>query len=155
MSIHIGDKEKSARESVDKLTEKQLMVYNYIHEYRLKNGYSPSIRDVGKKFNISVKASSDHICALKRKGYISNLDNKARSFVTLKEISWEDLSEDNRVVFRDKAANMLKDLYCCTRVWEAWNYGTMSQDDFISADVDDNIVEDTAMELYNISRGKI
>lgn len=32
---------------------------------------------------------------------------------------------------REKIANLLADDYACTRVWEAWQYGTMSRDDFI------------------------
>lgn len=44
------------------------------------------------------------------------------------------------------AIKILDDLYCCTRVWSAWEYKTMSQDDFHFAAEDDNIVSD-AMAL--------
>ena len=32
---------------------------------------------------------------------------------------------------RDKVAELLGDDYACNRVWEAWQVGTMTQDDFI------------------------
>lgn len=37
---------------------------------------------------------------------------------------------DAREELRDKVANLLADDYACTRVWEAWQVGTMTQDDF-------------------------
>lgn len=32
---------------------------------------------------------------------------------------------------RDEIAELLSDDYACTRAWEAWQYGTMTQDDFV------------------------
>ena len=46
------------------------------------------------------------------------------------------------------ASEVLQDFYSCTRVWEAWSYGTMSRDDFKLANEDDEILEDTARYLY-------
>jgi len=37
----------------------------------------------------------------------------------------------------DKIASMLGGTYHCTRVWNAWNVGTMSQDDFCPVDESD------------------
>jgi hypothetical protein len=34
---------------------------------------------------------------------------------------------------------ILSDVYACTRVWEAWAYGTMTEDDFILAAEDPDI----------------
>ena len=42
----------------------------------------------------------------------------------------------------DFAVKLLGDLYVCERVWSAWSYGTMSQDDFGLAREDDFIIED-------------
>jgi len=36
----------------------------------------------------------------------------------------------------------LRDNYACTRVWEAWSYGTMTEDDFVPMDEDEDIVND-------------
>lgn len=38
---------------------------------------------------------------------------------------------------RDALAQALGDAYDCTRVWSAWNVGTMSQDDFVPVTEDD------------------
>jgi hypothetical protein len=32
---------------------------------------------------------------------------------------------------REQVTQLLSDDYACTRVWEAWQYGTMTQDDFM------------------------
>lgn len=37
----------------------------------------------------------------------------------------------------DKIASLLGSTYHCTRVWSAWNVGTMSQDDFYPVDESD------------------
>jgi len=43
----------------------------------------------------------------------------------------ERLTEDQRMTLRDVIADSLgRTAYFCTRVWEAWNVGTMSRDDF-------------------------
>ena len=36
----------------------------------------------------------------------------------------------------------LQDNYACTRVWEAWSYGTMTEDDFTPMEEDEDIVND-------------
>ena len=36
----------------------------------------------------------------------------------------------------------LQDNYACTRVWEAWSYGTMTEDDFTPMEDDEDIVND-------------
>ena len=49
----------------------------------------------------------------------------------------------DREKVRDAIAKALGDMiYCCTRVWEAWNVGTMSQGDFVLASEDDGILDE-------------
>jgi hypothetical protein len=38
---------------------------------------------------------------------------------------------------REFLESQLSDAYYCTRVWEAWNVGTMTEDDFEPVDVDE------------------
>ena len=38
--------------------------------------------------------------------------------------------DTSAVELRDKVAEMLAGDYACTRVWEAWQVGTMTEDDF-------------------------
>ena len=33
-------------------------------------------------------------------------------------------------------------IFCCTRQWSAWGYGTMSQNDFVLASEDDGILDE-------------
>ena len=67
--------------------------------------------------------------------------------------TWEDLTEEDRKLYFDKAIEVLQDHYTCTRVWSAWSYGTMTQDDFRLAAEDDNIVSDTAKMLFDFVMG--
>ena len=44
---------------------------------------------------------------------------------------------------RDAIAEALGGMiYCCTRQWSAWAYGTMSQNDFVLASEDDGILDE-------------
>ncbi|SDK80822.1 hypothetical protein [Arthrobacter sp. ok362] len=50
---------------------------------------------------------------------------------------------------RDELAELLageipSDIYACNRVWEAWSYGTMSQDDFTPANEESDLVAEIA-----------
>ena len=50
---------------------------------------------------------------------------------------------------RDELAELLaseipNDIYACTRVWEAWSYGTMSADDFVPANEESDLLAEVA-----------
>lgn len=45
----------------------------------------------------------------------------------------------------DLVKDILQDFYCCTRVWEAWQVGTMTEEDFIPCFGDIDIFSDTAV----------
>jgi hypothetical protein len=62
---------------------------------------------------------------------------------------FDDLPEERQTVYLDKAAELLDDLWYCSRAWEAWHVGTMAQHDFYYAAEDDDIVYDTAKTLYD------
>jgi hypothetical protein len=47
----------------------------------------------------------------------------------------------NRDTIHDAIAENLTSVYICTRVWSAWNYGTMTRDDFMDATDCDEFVE--------------
>ncbi|MFN8221130.1 MAG: transcriptional repressor LexA [Fimbriimonadales bacterium] len=54
------------------LTERQEAILQYVLEYVQNEGYPPSIREIGKKFDIgSLRGVTVHLDALERKGYIS------------------------------------------------------------------------------------
>jgi len=54
------------------LTKRQQSILEYILDYVEKEGFPPSIREIGKDFNIgSLRGVTVHLDALERKGYIS------------------------------------------------------------------------------------
>jgi repressor LexA len=61
------------------LTKRQQMILQYILDYVQKEGYPPSIREIGKGFQIgSLRGVTVHLDALERKGYITR-SNTPRS----------------------------------------------------------------------------
>ncbi len=62
------------------LTKKQKQILDYITKSIKKNGYSPSLGEIGKHFKLSSVATvHQHIVTLKQKGYLNKLDNQPRS----------------------------------------------------------------------------
>lgn len=68
---------------ITKLTEKQHSIYLYIKDFIEENKYSPTLREIAERFNITVKGVYDHIQAIKRRGYIDYKKHKARTIVIL------------------------------------------------------------------------
>jgi repressor LexA len=61
------------------LTKRQEMILQYVLDYVQKAGYPPSIREIGRDFNIgSLRGVTVHLDALERKGYITR-SNTPRS----------------------------------------------------------------------------
>jgi repressor LexA len=61
------------------LTKKQEQILQYVLDYVQKEGYPPSIREIGRDFGIgSLRGVTVHLDALERKGYISR-SNTPRS----------------------------------------------------------------------------
>lgn len=54
------------------------------------------------------------------------------------------LSEPLREQLKDTLREQLSDALYCTRVWDAWSVGTMSEDDFECLAYDDEYVEQLA-----------
>ena len=66
------------------LTARQREIFNYI-QLRIKQGYPPTIREIGSKFGFSEKAAHDHLNALEKKKYIDREEGKPRAISILKE----------------------------------------------------------------------
>jgi repressor LexA len=66
------------------LTHRQKEVFDFINEYIKTQKYPPTVREVAKHFNISVKGSYDHIKALEKKRYIKCNFNRSRAIEVLK-----------------------------------------------------------------------
>lgn len=64
----------------DALTERQARVLHFIEAQIRKNGYPPTIREIGRHLGIkSTNGVNDHLNALQRKGYIKRQDHKSRT----------------------------------------------------------------------------
>ncbi len=66
------------------LTNRQREIFTYI-QARIKEGYPPTIREIGGEFGFSEKAAHDHLNALEKKRYIKREDGKPRAISILKE----------------------------------------------------------------------
>lgn len=63
----------------EQLTPLEGSVYNYLLDFTAENTYQPSIRDIGRKFQIkSTKTVSDLLQSLARKGYIERDPARSR-----------------------------------------------------------------------------
>lgn len=62
---------------------------------------------------------------------------------------FENLDENERFFWVTEATNALSGLKTCTREWSAWQVGTMSENDFVDADWDNDVILSTAISMYN------
>jgi len=76
------------------LTQRQEKILQYVLDYVQREGYPPSIREIGKDFNIgSLRGVTVHLDALERKGYITR-SNTPRSI----KVIHRDYQPSNRVI---------------------------------------------------------
>jgi len=73
---------KSKRGSI-KLTGKQEKILQFIKKSIASDGFPPTLREIGDRFNITVKGAYDHVKAIEKKGYIRTEQNKSRAIVVL------------------------------------------------------------------------
>src|ERR1043165_7912631 len=65
---------------VQKLTQRQEMVLQYIESSITERGYPPTLREIGNFMGIrSTNGVNDHLRALERKGYLAREDMKSRA----------------------------------------------------------------------------
>ncbi|MBZ0199196.1 MAG: transcriptional repressor LexA [Ignavibacteriaceae bacterium] len=61
------------------LTDRQDDILRFIHHFRNENGYPPTLREIGKKFEIaSTFGVKRHLDALEKKGYLNVESNASR-----------------------------------------------------------------------------
>jgi repressor LexA len=71
------------------LTKRQKEILSFIAEYKQKNSYPPTFREIAEHYKISVKGAHDHVTALKKKGYIVMADKRPRTIGLLHAIDDE------------------------------------------------------------------
>ncbi|MBS1984336.1 MAG: transcriptional repressor LexA [Bdellovibrionales bacterium] len=60
------------------LTSKQNAVYKFIQRFIEQNHVPPALRDIGEHLGLSVGTAQDHVEAIRRKGYLTKEQTKAR-----------------------------------------------------------------------------
>lgn len=69
---------------MEKLTPKQKDILDILKELIAKNGYPPTVREIGKRANLSSPATIHfHLKQLEKKGYIKQGENKNRTLKLL------------------------------------------------------------------------
>lgn len=61
------------------MTKKQQEVYEFIVTRIERQGFPPTVREIGENFDISVKGAYDHLKAIERKGFIKCSSSKSRA----------------------------------------------------------------------------
>ena len=61
------------------LTERQQAILDFINEYVRKNGFPPSVREIGSHFGVYPATVQDHLSALQRKGYLQKKPFQSRT----------------------------------------------------------------------------
>ena len=65
---------------MEKLTNRQKDVLDYVKSYIANHGYPPAVREIGAALGLSSPATTQsHITALENKGYIKKTNSKYRS----------------------------------------------------------------------------
>ena len=68
------------------LTERQEEILKFIEEFRDNTGYPPTLREIGKRFDISSTFGvKRHLDALVKKGYLTQESNTSRGLSLIKE----------------------------------------------------------------------
>lgn len=86
------------------LTDRQEEILNFIQQFQQESGYPPTLREIGKRFDISSTFGvKRHLDALSKKGYLNILSNASRGISITKDELFNsvhiDISEkgDNKI----------------------------------------------------------
>lgn len=78
---------------MDKLTNKQERVLEFIKEYSMVNSYPPTLKELADNFGVTIGTVQDYVFALQKKGYLSREKNIARGFRIINDNSEKKKSE--------------------------------------------------------------
>jgi len=63
------------------MTKKQKEVMDFLKDYLKKNGVAPTMKEVGKYFNVSIPSVQSHFKNLEKKGYLTRTPNNSRGII--------------------------------------------------------------------------
>ncbi len=82
------------------LTDRQQDILSFIHQFRDENGYPPTLREIGKRFEISSTFGvKRHLDALVKKGYLNIESNASRGISIIRDELYK-FEEDRNESFR-------------------------------------------------------
>lgn len=83
----------------NKLTDRQQEILDFISQFRNENGFPPTLREIGRQFDISSTFGvKRHLDALAKKGYLSIESNASRGLNLLKNDGAQfNIEEENRL----------------------------------------------------------
>jgi repressor LexA len=61
------------------MTEKQARIYEFIRDFRDRNGYCVAIDDIARQFGLRKNGVVNHLWALRRKGWVQWQPGQART----------------------------------------------------------------------------
>jgi repressor LexA len=67
------------------ITPKQKKVLDFIVSYTTQHGYSPSLEEIGKEYDLAISTVHQHVSALKTKGYLKKEDNQPRGMSIMEQ----------------------------------------------------------------------
>lgn len=83
---------------MQKLTDRQRAVLEYISGSIQERGYPPTLREIGNHLGIkSTNGVNDHLRALERKGYLTREDMKSRTLRVIRNSDGSDLGSTNDI----------------------------------------------------------
>ena len=65
---------------MDNLTDKQQKILSYISDFTADNSFPPTLKEIAKKFGVTIGTIQDHVNALKQKGFLERKKDIARGF---------------------------------------------------------------------------
>ncbi len=77
---------------MEELTTKQRRVLDFISTRIQKDGIPPTIREIGKHFDVVLRAVQDHLAALERKGVLRRLKDQARGIIVVGQRTAENVA---------------------------------------------------------------
>jgi len=81
--------------AVQKLTDRQRAVLEFIHHSMDELGYPPTLREIGGELGIrSTNGVNDHLRALERKGYLTRECMKSRTLRLVRDVDGRPLDQD-------------------------------------------------------------
>lgn len=73
------------QEGNSKLTKRQKQVYDFVSSQYKKNGFAPTLKEIGNEFSFGTSSAQSFVRVLSDKGYLTKVSNSARSIIPKKE----------------------------------------------------------------------